>query len=138
MLRRILVADDNQMVRQTIAAILRNGGFDVCGEAVDGQDAVAQALALQPDLILIDLVMPNMNGLEASREISQAFPGLPIVLHTLYVSNILEVEAEKNGISWVLAKWEGSNLVSHIRGFFTERTLSENRLRTTDNQRATA
>jgi len=138
MLRRILVADDNQMVRQTIAAILRNGGFDVCGEAVDGQDAVAQALALQPDLILIDLVMPNMNGLEASREISQAFPGLPIVLHTLYVSNILEVEAEKNGISGVLPKWEGSNLVSQIRGFFTERTLSENRLRTTDNQRATA
>jgi CheY-like chemotaxis protein len=50
----------------------------------------------------MDLVMPNMNGLEASREISQVLPGLPIVLHTLYVSNILEVEAEKNGISWVL------------------------------------
>ena len=105
--RRILVADDNQMVRQTITAMLRNGGFDVCGEAVDGQDAVAKALALQPDLILIDLVMPTMNGLEASREISQALPGVPIVLHTLYVSNILEVEAEKNGISWVLPKMGG-------------------------------
>ena len=86
----------------------------------------------------MDLVMPNMNGLEASREISQALPGLPIVLHTLYVSNILEVEAEKNGISWVLPKSEGYKLVSQIRGFFTEQTLSENRLRTTDNQRATA
>ena len=136
--RRILVADDNQMVRQTIAAMLRNGGFDVCGEAVDGQDAVAKALVLQPDLILIDLVMPTTNGLEASREISQALPGVPIVLHTLYVSNILEVEAEKNGISWVLPKWEGYKLVSQIRGFFAEPTLSENRFRTTDNQRATA
>jgi CheY-like chemotaxis protein len=86
------------------------------------------------DCRLIDLVMPNMNGLEALREISQALPGLPIVLHTLYVSNILEVEAEKNGISWVLPKWEGYKLVSQIRGFFTERTLSENRLRTTDKE----
>ena len=122
--RRILVADDNQMVRQTIAAMLRKGGFDVCGEAVDGQDAVAKALTLQPNLILMDLVMPTMNGLEASRVISEALSAVPIVLHTLYVSNILEVEATKNGISWVLPKSEGYKLVSQVRGFFAEPTLS--------------
>lgn len=126
------------MVRQTVAAMLRSGGFVVCGEAVDGQDAVHKALTLKPDLILMDFLMPVLNGLEASREISQVLPGVPIVLHTLYVSNILAIEAEKNGISWVLPKSEGYKLASQIRAYFAEPTRSESRLRATDNGRAIA
>ena len=135
---RILIADDNRMVRQTVAGMLRSGGFVVCGEAVDGQDAVAKAVALKPDLILMDLVMPGLNGLEASREISQVLPGVPIVLHTLYVSNVLAIEAKKNGVSWLLPKAEGYKLVSQIRAFFAEPELSEDRFRTTHKKRALA
>lgn len=126
------------MVRQTVAAMLRSGRFVVCGEAVDGQDAVHKALTLKPDLILMDFVMPVLNGLEASREISQVLPGIPIVLHTLYVSNILAIEAERNGISWVLPKSEGYKLASQIRTFFAEPTRSQSRLRADDKGRATA
>jgi DNA-binding NarL/FixJ family response regulator len=125
------------MVRQTLAAMLRSGGFVVCGEAVDGKDAVAKAVELRPDLILIDLVMPAMNGLEASREISSALPGVPIVLHTLYVSNILELEAEKSGISWLLPKSEGYKLVSQIKLFFAVPEISNSRLES-EQQRARA
>lgn len=115
MSKRILLADDNETVRKVIAALLQSNGFTVCAEAVDGGDAVTKALELRPDLIVIDLVMPSMNGLVASAKISELLPGVPIVLHTLHATSTLELEAKKNGISRVVPKSEGHSIVSHIR-----------------------
>ena len=113
--KRILLADDNETIRKTIAALLESSGFTVCAEAVDGVEAVTKALELRPDLIVIDLVMPSMNGLAASAKISELLPGVPIVLHTLHATSTLELEAKKNGISRIVPKSEGHSIVSHIR-----------------------
>ena len=67
---RILIADDSLIIRRTLKSELLNAGFEVCGEAEDGRAAVEKALELKPDLVVIDLMMPRLSGLAASREIS--------------------------------------------------------------------
>ena len=82
---RILIADDHQVVRQGIRGFLeRDGGVEVCGEAVDGRDAIAQAHRLAPDAILMDVCMPNLNGLDATRELSRVLPHLPVIVLSQY------------------------------------------------------
>lgn len=111
---RILIADDSFIIRRALTSELLNAGFEVCGEAEDGRAAVEKALELQPDLVVIDLVMPRLNGLAASREISQALPGVPIVMHSVHVLPVHEGEAKKSGVSRVVSKSE-SNLVAVVR-----------------------
>ncbi len=85
---RILVIDDGDWVRNIIGLFLEHAGFEVCGEAADGVEAIEQAKKLKPDLIVLDLVMPRMNGAEAASVLSQTMPDVPIVLLTLY-QNVL-------------------------------------------------
>src|SRR3977135_3666114 len=84
--RRILVIDDGDCVRDIIRLFLEKEGFEVCGEAADGVDAIEQAKKLKPDLIVLDLAMPRMNGAEAASILTQAMPMVPIVLLTLYMN----------------------------------------------------
>ena len=86
--RRILVIDDGDSVRDVIRIFLEHAGFEVCGEAGDGMEAIEQARKLKPDLIVLDLAMPRMNGAEAASVLSQTMPDIPIVLLTLY-QNVL-------------------------------------------------
>jgi DNA-binding NarL/FixJ family response regulator len=79
---RILVVDDNESVRKALSRVLTVDDCVVCGEAVDGLDAIAAAGRLRPDLILMDLSMPGMSGMEAAREIRTEFPALSILLMT--------------------------------------------------------
>lgn len=66
---RILVADDHEIVRRGLVSLLKShAGWDVCGEAHDGREAVDKAKALRPDIIILDIGMPNLNGLEATRQ----------------------------------------------------------------------
>jgi chemotaxis response regulator CheB len=111
---RILIADDSLVIRRALKSELLNAGFEVCGEAEDGRAAVEKALELKPDLVVIDLVMPRLNGLAASREISRGLPGVPIVMHSVHVLREHEEEAKKNGVSRVVPKSE-FNTVSVIR-----------------------
>ena len=81
---RILIADDSEMVRKSVIAILRaDGRWEVCGEAVDGVDAIEKAKSLRPDVILLDISMPGKNGLDAARTIRQAQPEAKILIVTL-------------------------------------------------------
>ena len=78
---RLLIVDDHQVVRRGIRSLLEaENGLHVCGEAVDGQDAIAKAQQLDPDAIVMDISMPNMNGLDAIREIGRLLPSVRIVV----------------------------------------------------------
>jgi DNA-binding NarL/FixJ family response regulator len=84
MLGRVLLADDHPEVRKTIRGLLTEVSLGICGEAKNGREAIDMASELQPDLIVLDLVMPEMNGLEAAYEIRQYAPSSKIILLSLH------------------------------------------------------
>src|SRR5262249_29000018 len=105
---RILIADDQATVRNLLRRELeRTGSFEVCGEAVDGADAVAKAENLRPDLIVLDFRMPVLNGLEAASVINKALPAIPIFLFTLFNTPELKTAAATAGIRQVISKEVG-------------------------------
>src|SRR3979411_741294 len=81
--RSVLVVDDNPLVRQAVCELFtREGDFDVCGEAENGRDAIEKAQLLRPNLIVTDLSMPVMNGLEETRALKKLIPAVPVIIFT--------------------------------------------------------
>lgn len=114
--KQILIADDGATVRRVIRDFLeKRTTFAVCGEAVDGLDAIQKAKELKPDLILLDLAMPRMNGAEAASILHNLMPKVPIVLFTMYDEGIGKSLTTSYGISAVVSKPDGmGNLVSCV------------------------
>jgi DNA-binding NarL/FixJ family response regulator len=111
---RILVADDSDLVRRGIKHLLsQHAGWEVCGEAVDGQEAVDKARRLSPDLVVLDFSMPVLNGIEAARQIHKARPSIRFVLCSMYMDSQLASIAREVGITSVLSK---SNVGQVIKG----------------------
>ena len=82
---RILVVDDHQVVRSLLRHLLEaETGWEVCGEASNGDEAIERSNALHPDIVVMDAVMPHRNGFEATREIVRTTPEIPVVITTLY------------------------------------------------------
>ncbi len=105
---QILIVDDNRALRSSIrTCIEQDTDWKVCGEAENGQVAIEKVMELQPDLVVLDLAMPVMNGLDAAREITNIAPNLAMVLFTIYVSGELETEAKAVGIGDVVSKAVG-------------------------------
>jgi len=105
---RILIADDRATMRNTLRNLFTlYRKWDVCGEAVDGRQAVDAAVTLKPDLVLLDYKMPNGNGIEAALELKQKLPNTPVVIFTLYKTSELESQARKAGVRAVIGKEEG-------------------------------
>jgi DNA-binding NarL/FixJ family response regulator len=126
-LTRILIADEHKSAIRGIRSLLgANPQWEVCGEAVNGQEALARANELHPDVIVLDLAMPVMNGLMAAQEITKVLPAVPVVLHTLYSSP--QVEAKKHGIRKVVEKTHSGALVSAIQELVDNRIASRRRL----------
>lgn len=102
---RLLIADDNATARKLLRALLETRqSWQVCGEAENGLEAVAQAAELKPDIIILDLAMPLMDGLHAAQSISAASPTIPIFMHTMHNFAGLDLEAKKVGIRKVISK----------------------------------
>ena len=101
---RILVVDDGDSVRDIIRIFLEKEGFQICGEAADGVEAIEKAKTLRPDLIVLDLAMPGMNGVEAASVLASTVPGIPIVILTMYEEFLGKSLASANGIKAIVSK----------------------------------
>jgi DNA-binding NarL/FixJ family response regulator len=141
---RILLADDHEVVRRGLCALLRaRPEWEVCGEAADGREAVEKTLALNPDAVILDVGMPNLNGLEATRQILKAKPQIRILILTLHDSDQLVQEVLNAGARGFLLKSDAArDLVTAVEAlrnnkiYFTPRVASmvlEGYLRRKDN-----
>ena len=115
---RVLLVDDQEIVRQGLATILRyEEGIEVVGQAGNGEEAAAQARALRPDVVLMDLKMPRLGGIPATRQICEALPGTHVIILTTYDTDDLVFEGIKAGARGYLLKDASSEtLVQAIRG----------------------
>lgn len=104
---KVLLIDDGDAVRDVIRIFLEKKGFQVCGEAADGIEAIEKAKKLRPDLIILDLAMPRMNGVEAAFVLSRILPGVPIILLTIYGDFMGASLAAASGIKAVVSKTDG-------------------------------
>lgn len=110
--KRILIADDSEIVRKCLGRLLCDHlGWEICGEAADGEDAVCKALELTPDLVVLDFMMPRKNGIEAAREIGKLLPRIPILLCTVFLSPQLVDLARGAGIVGTLSKGDLNKVV---------------------------
>jgi len=113
---RIALADDHVLVRQGLESLLEREGFQVVAEAADGQEAVRQVESLQPDIAVMDVSMPTLNGLNAAREISRSFPKTRTILLTQHDESQYIREALEAGVKgYVLKNQVASDLLQAIR-----------------------
>lgn len=129
---RILIADDHEMVRRGLRSILaERRDWEICGEVEDGRDAVKQAGEIKPDVIIMDIAMPGLNGLEATRQIRQLLPKIEVLILTMHDSEELVRETLQAGArGYVLKNDAGWTLVhaveslSQHRPFFSSRVTA--------------
>ncbi len=111
---RVLIADDHPVVREGFRAMLSlDPDVEVVGEANDGLEAVAMAADLRPDVILMDLRMPNLDGMEATRRIKAQYPSIAIVVLTIYDNDAYVIDAVRAGASGYLLKDASRDLLIH-------------------------
>jgi DNA-binding NarL/FixJ family response regulator len=122
---RILIADDHDVARRGIRALLESHpGWQVCGEAKDGRETVELATALKPDLILLDIGMPNLNGLEATRQILAESPKAMILILTMHDTDQVVRDVLRAGARGFLLKSDaGRDLIAAVEAFEQRRTF---------------
>jgi len=124
---RILLADDHDVVREGLKTLLAaRADFQVCGEVATGREAVARARALKPDVVVLDFSMPELNGLEATRQIRKALPDTEVLIMTMHDSDALAREVLAAGARGFLLKTHARrhlvaavDALAHQRPFFT-------------------
>jgi two-component system, chemotaxis family, chemotaxis protein CheY len=109
---RIFIVDDSSDIRAGILRQLERSGFEVCGEAHDGLDALDKLSKVRPDLIILDMSMPRMNGVDAARELKYICPNVPVILYTAYADVFCGRQILPEGVSEVVAK--GENLLDRV------------------------
>ena len=120
--KTILIADDSELVRNMIRqALERDTDFAICGEAANGTDAVSKARELSPDLVILDVRMPGLNGIEVAGILRYALPKVRIVLVTMYAQDIERNLTSLFRIDAVLAKAGGlSELTAHVTSLMAD------------------
>jgi CheY-like chemotaxis protein len=103
-LYRILIADDHEAVRRGLKAALTGAGWVVCGEATDGREAIEKTAELKPDLVVLDVTMPNLGGLDAAKEILKRGNGVKVVVFTMHESRQIREETAAIGVHAMAVK----------------------------------
>jgi DNA-binding NarL/FixJ family response regulator len=122
---RILIADDQEAIRKRVSAIIKaRPNLEVCAEATNGSEAVKKAQESNPDLIVLDITMPEVNGLDVARKIKAFAPDTPIVILTVHRSKQLMEEAKIIGVRGYVTKAEaGQNLLTAIDAVLQNQTF---------------
>jgi two-component system, NarL family, response regulator LiaR len=111
MATRVLIADDNDTVRQIIRSYLeQRSDVEICGESSDGREAIDAALSLRPDVLILDVVMPTMNGIEVASIIRKKLPGTKMIVFSMYGDSVKAL-ATAAGVDLVITKPEGMSLL---------------------------
>jgi CheY-like chemotaxis protein len=116
MAKTILVADDSPMIRTMLCRMFEaEDDYDICAEATNGQEAIDLALKHRPDLIILDISMPVLNGLAAARELKKLMPDVPIILFTQYAHLGQEAFGPDLPFDRIVPKEDGKVLMGHVR-----------------------
>jgi CheY-like chemotaxis protein len=99
----VLIADDSPVMRKAIRAQLQTAGIENISEATDGYEAIAKVLTVNPDLVILDIAMLRLNGLDTMKELRKLRPNLPVILHTQYADAVRSLGLPK-GVTEVVAK----------------------------------
>ena len=103
----ILIVDDSPVVRKTLRQTLEGqDDWEICGEAANGREGIEKALRFKPDVIVLDLAMPVMNGLDAARELTRLAPSVPLLMFTNFETARLKQEALSAGVRTLVSKSE--------------------------------
>jgi DNA-binding NarL/FixJ family response regulator len=115
--KAILIVDDHFAIRRSLRQLFEStSGWEVCGEAINGREAIEKAQQLHPDLIVLDLSMPEMDGLQTARVLKKRMPEVPIILFTNFGQDpFMRREALEAGINMVVSKSDGALLVKTAR-----------------------
>jgi DNA-binding NarL/FixJ family response regulator len=117
MTARILIVDDHEVLREGVKSLLAKSrpDWEICGEATDGEQAIQLAQELKPDIVILDITMPRMSGLQASSEMRKLRLNVPILIFTTHQSGRLETEVRKAGAQgYALKSQAARNLVQAI------------------------
>lgn len=127
---RVLIAEDQTLMRQGLKTILNfEEGFEVVGEAADGQEAVERALALRPDVVLMDVQMPRMNGVAATARLAAALPTTRVIILTTFDSDEYVFEGIKAGArGYLLKDAPAEELLATIRGVHAGESIIQARV----------
>jgi DNA-binding NarL/FixJ family response regulator len=110
--QRVLIVDDNANVRQRVRWTIEHDlEWQVCGEAANGAEGVSAAAQMKPDIIVLDLSMPVMNGIEAARQLKRLMPKIHLLMFTSFVTPMLEDAARYVGIEAFVAKSDGATVL---------------------------
>jgi len=121
MAKRVLVADDHPLIRKLLCQLFeREEDYDLCAEAENGQEAIELALKHRPDLIILDFVMPILNGLEAARRLKKIMPDVPIILFTQHATGITLAKPDVI-IDRVVSKGDPASLIENVRSLVPAR-----------------
>jgi two-component system chemotaxis response regulator CheY len=111
----ILIVDDNAFMRNTIKGVLSQAGFNIVGEAADGVEAVSTYATARPDLVTMDITMPNMDGVEALKELLQQDPGAKVIMVSAMGQESLVVEAVTAGaVDFVIKPFEPDRVIDAV------------------------
>lgn len=112
-MKSILIADDNDLIRRSVRGMFESAGWTVCGEARNGQEAIENAKQLRPDLVIMDLSMPVMNGLTAGKILKSLMPEARLILFTSYGDVLNTDEVRSCGFSALISKNKATDLVTN-------------------------